>query len=188
MTIQTPAGQQVSFLVVTSRLKLRVVRPQDAPALLAYRNDPHIARYQSWELPYTPAAAETLIAEMADRVPGDPGWVQVGLERADTGELIGDVALCTQDQRAEIGVTLSKAAQGQGYATEGLRALIDYAYGTLKLEQVVAEIDPRNLAVARLLGRLGFVYRETQLGTYHHRGEWTDNAVYVLPRHIRFKG
>ena len=188
MNVQTPADQQVSFLIVTSRLKLRVLRPQDAPALLAYRNDPHIARYQSWELPYTPAAAGALIAEMADKVPGNPGWVQIGLERAGTSELIGDVALNTQGQQAEIGVTLSKAAQNQGYATEGLRALMEYAFGTLELEQVVAEIDPRNLAVARLLGRLGFGYRETQVGTYLHRGEWTDNAVYVLPQHGRFKG
>ncbi len=52
----------------------------------------------------------------------------------------------------------------------------------------MAEIDPRNLAVVRLLERLGFVHRETQIGTYLHRGKWTDNAVYVLPQHGRFKG
>ncbi len=172
----------MSFPLHTERLTLRPLRPADAPVLAAYRNDPAVALYQGWKLPYTVQDAQELIAVMAGRVPGDPGWVQIGLEVRETGELIRDVALNTGERQAELGVTLCTAAQGQGYAHEGLRALMAHVFGPLKLEQLRAEIDPRNLAVARLLDRLGFRLTETHIGTYRNRGEWTDNAVYLLVR------
>ena len=148
--------------------------------LAAYRNDPAVARYQGWTLPYTAQDAEELIAEMAGRVPGDPGWVQIGLEHQETGTLIGDVALNTGERQAELGVTLRAAAQGQGYAQEGLRALVVHAFGPLDLRQLRAEIDPRNVAVTRLLLALGFQHLSTTHGSYQNRGEWTDNAVYIM--------
>ncbi len=172
----------MSLSLHTERLTLRPLRPADAPVLAAYRNDLAVALYQGWKLPYTVQDAGGLIAEMAGRIPGDPCWVQIGLELKETGALIGDVALCTEVQQAKIGVTLSAAAQGQGYAHEALRALLAHAFGTLSLEQVCAEIDPRNAAVTRLLLALGFRHTETQIGVYQNRGERTDNAVYMLVR------
>lgn len=175
----------MTFLLQSERLTLRPLRPGDAEALAAYRNDPAVARYQGWELPYTLRDAETLIAEMAGRVPGDGGsetggWVQIGLEVRAGGELIGDVALNVSDRRAEVGVTLSAAAQGRGYAAEALTLLAVHAFGPLGLEALTAEIDPRNVAVQRLLLGLGFRHTATDYGTYLHRGTWADNAVYTL--------
>jgi RimJ/RimL family protein N-acetyltransferase len=168
----------VSVWITTERLKLRPLRPADALIIAEYRNDPQVALYQGWALPYTIQDAERLISEMSGRVPGQEGWVQIGLELASTGKLIGDVALNVRSEEAEIGVTVSKAAQGNGYASEGLRALIAYAFGKLAISTIRAEIDPRNAAVARLLLKLGLRHVETQYGTFLNRGEWTDNAVY----------
>ncbi len=172
----------MSFLLHIERLILCPLRRDDAPVLAAYRNDPAVARYQGWTLPYTAQDAEELIAEMAGRVPGDPGWVQIGLEHWDTCALIGDVALNTSERQAELGVTLCAAAQGQGYAQEGLRALVAHAFGPLNLQQLHAEIDPHNVAVTRVPLALGFRHLSTTYGTYQNRGEWTDNAVYTLRR------
>jgi len=141
-----------------------------------------VALYQSWPLPYTLRDAGLLISEMAGRVPGDEGWVQIALEHREAGVLLGDVALRTSGSQGEIGVTLSAAAQGNGYAAEALRALVSHAFGPLKQETLIAEIDPRNVAVERLLLGLGFRHTVTEHGTYLHRGEWTDNAVYRLAR------
>lgn len=170
----------MNFLLRGDRLNLRPLRPGDAAALTAYRSDPQVALYQGWELPYTVRDAARLIAEMVGRVPGDPGWVQIGLEVPPGGDLIGDVALNINGPEAEIGVTLSATAQGQGYASEALKVLLAHAFGPLKLERVRAEIDPRNVAVRRLLLLLGFRHAETQYGGYLNRGELTDNAVYLL--------
>jgi len=106
----------------TDRLVLRVMRTADAAA---YRNAPEVARYQSWNLPYTEQDALGMLANQVDRddvAPGD--WTQLAVDR--DGELIGDV--CTHIDKtggvAEIGFTLARTDQGQGYASEAAWALV----------------------------------------------------------------
>ncbi|MBZ9713198.1 GNAT family N-acetyltransferase [Deinococcus multiflagellatus] len=160
----------------TPRLTLRPITPADLPEVVAYRNDPAVARFQAWPLP---ATLETVQGLVSDRPLGAPGWVQRAVTLGG-GPLLGDVALNTHGPQAELGVTLATAAQGQGYAAEALRALIDHAFGPLGLHRLHASIDPRNAAVARLLTRLGFRHEGTAIQGYWHRGEWTDDASYAL--------
>ncbi|WP_295815068.1 GNAT family protein [uncultured Deinococcus sp.] len=162
--------------LTTPRLTLRPLTPADLPHVLAYRNDPDVARYQGWPLPATPDSVEGLVS---DAPLGSPGWVQ----RAVTlhgGAPVGDVGLNTHGPQAELGVTLARPAQGHGYAREALHALITYAFTELSLHRVHASIDPRNTPVAALLTRLGFRHEGTSLQSYLHRGEWTDDAVFAV--------
>ena len=175
----------------SARLKLRPLLPQDAPLLATYRNDPVVARYQGWALPYSVHDARQLVAGMEGRAPGDAGWVQIGVQHRETGVLLGDVAIHTLGLQAELGVTLTAEAQGRGYASEALGTLVAYAFQTLELHRLTGEIDPRNSPVARLLLSLGFRHLETHPGSYLIRGSWTDNAVYELTReqwHAQRKG
>ena len=56
---------------------------------------------------------------------------------------------------AEIGYTLAPEHHGHGYATEAVRALIDFAYERLDLHSVRAVTDARNTASIRVAERLG---------------------------------
>lgn len=163
-----------------SRIRLRPLTPADVPLLVAYRNQPEVARYQTWPLPFTLAAAQALVDSMRGRIPGEEGWTQLALACMESDELLGDVAVRGEGPQAEIGVTLSQQAQGRGLATEGLTLLLAHLFGTLGLHRVSASIDPRNFPVAHLLTRLGFRHEGTTLESYLHRGEWTDDATYGL--------
>jgi RimJ/RimL family protein N-acetyltransferase len=44
--------------IVTERLVLRPLQLDDAPAFAAYRSDPNVARYQSWDTTYALTDAE----------------------------------------------------------------------------------------------------------------------------------
>jgi aminoglycoside 6'-N-acetyltransferase len=72
------------FTALTSaRLVLRRFRPADLDAFVAYRSDPQIARYQSWEAPYRPSQARQLLAELEAihlDTPGD--WFQFAVAPA----------------------------------------------------------------------------------------------------------
>jgi len=160
----------------TSRLTLRPLTPDDLPRVLAYRNDPEVARYQGWPLPATPDSVAGLVS---DAPLGSPGCVQRAVTLTG-GELVGDVGLNTQGPQAELGMTLARHAQGHGYAREALHVLVTHAFADLGLHRVHASIDPRNTAVAALLTRLGFRHEGTSLQSYRHRGEWTDDALYAV--------
>ena len=52
------------------RVVLRRFAMADVATFVAYRSDPDVARYQSWEAPYPRAAGERMIRRIAARVPG----------------------------------------------------------------------------------------------------------------------
>ena len=63
-----------------------------------------------------------------------------------------------------------------------MRAVIDYAFGHHPVDHLMADIDPRNVASARLLERLGFVKSGHAANTFCITGEWSDSDYYRLER------
>ena len=64
-------------MIETARLRLRRFRMEDLEALHAYRDDPEVARYQSWDSPYSLDDARAFIAEVMPDDPDTPGeWFQ----------------------------------------------------------------------------------------------------------------
>ena len=117
--------------IETERLVLRRFERGDVEAFAAYRGDPDVARYQSWQ-DYTHAEAEAFVEEMLGTDPGVPGeWFQFAIAERTNGRLLGDCALVLDagdPPTAEIGYTLDPGARGRGFATEAVGALIDYAF------------------------------------------------------------
>src|SRR5262245_40748451 len=98
------------MLLQTDRLVLRRFRAADAPVLAAYRSDPNVARYQSWEAPYPLAAAVAMVTQMAAADPRAPGWFQYAVAtREDDSRLVGDVGVNRHDEgrQAEVGFTVA---------------------------------------------------------------------------------
>jgi len=166
----------------TPRLVLRRFRPADAPEFQAYRSDPDVARYQSWDPTYSLDDAETFMAAIAQASPGTPGdWFQFAVVSASTGRLIGDIGLRTDADEPgllELGITLSPGHQGNGYATEMAIAVVAYAFETLAATTVRAITDTRNEPTIRLLERLGFVRTATEEATF--KGELCLEHTYEL--------
>src|SRR5690349_19572368 len=134
----------VAFTVLeTARLRLRHFQEADLQPFLAYRNDPEVARYQTWEST-SEDEGRAFIEEMKGRQPGAIGlWFQFALELKATGTLIGDCGLVIalhDERQGEIGYTLSRAYQGQGLATEAVTAVLDYAFTTLNMHRVSAVV------------------------------------------------
>ena len=80
------------MLLETSRLLLRQFKDSDLEAFLAYRNDPEVAKYQGWDVPYPRHAAVEFVHEMARAIPAPGKWIQTAIELKSTREMIGDVA------------------------------------------------------------------------------------------------
>lgn len=167
----------------SDRLVIRRFRPEDAVAFAAYRSEPDVARYQSWDA-CTSEEAEAFASEMAASRPGMPGeWFQFAVADPANDELLGDVALCVNaddTSRVELGFTLAPAHQGKGYATEAARAVIAYAFERLGTETVFAIADARNAASIALLERIGM--RHTTTEHVRFKDEWCDERTYELRR------
>jgi RimJ/RimL family protein N-acetyltransferase len=165
----------------TDRLVVRALRDDDLPALVAYRNDPDVARYQDWALPYSPAAGAALLDRQRGTTgprPGEAAQLAIDDGTGLVGDLYVDIAL--DDRSATIGYTLARSAQGRGYAVEAVRALLDRLVDDLGVRRITASLDPENVASMRLLERLGFRYEGTAVAAVEIRGEWLDDDRYAI--------
>ncbi|MGN6790459.1 MAG: GNAT family N-acetyltransferase [Rhodanobacteraceae bacterium] len=142
--------------IVTARLRLDALRGEDADALFAYRSDPAVSRYQGWK-PASIADAARFIEAQEGVAPDTPGaWWQRAIRLRDTDELIGDLGLhFLDDATVELGISLAPAHQRQGHAREAVEVMLDFVFGGLHKQRVVALVDPLNFMCMRLLEGLG---------------------------------
>lgn len=133
---------------------------KDLETFVSYRQDPDIARFQSWDPTYSKAQAEDLIqSQIGVMLPEKGEWLQLALHDLVTGELIGDLALHQvpdEDLVFEIGFTVAKKHQGRGYAKEAAAKLVEHLFAEVGAKRVVAATDARNISSKRVLLGIGF--------------------------------
>jgi RimJ/RimL family protein N-acetyltransferase len=168
--------------LVTERLLLRRLEPADADAVFAYRSLPEVFRYQNWE-PESADDVRSLLRNLAESEPYTPGkWFQFGITLRETGTLVGDcgVQVLESDSRqAEVGITLGPGYQGQGYATEALRAVLDLLFLRLRKHRVFGSVDPHNRASIALMRRIGMRQEAHFVRSLWFKDDWVDDLVFA---------
>jgi len=173
-----------SLPIQTERLLLRPTTVDDIDAMYAYKSQEDVCRY----LPYEPMSRD----EVADRIAGlwsrtelteEGQALNLGVEERSSGRLIGDVVLFWRSvahRGGEIGYVFSPDVAGHGYATEAARALLGLGFDSLGLHRIIARLDARNVASARLLERLGMRREGLLLQDEWFKGAWSDTLEYAM--------
>lgn len=147
--------------IETPRLILRPWRDEDLEPWFAMNSDPRVMEF--FVQPYTRDEAERTMALMRRYLERDGyGWWV--LERKDDALFAGVIAL--QDvpftapftPATEVGWRLTHACWGSGYATEGARGALDFAFNERKLHEVVAMTAVVNVRSQRVMQRLGMTH------------------------------
>jgi len=153
--------------LLTERLLLRRSVADDAETISAYRSDPAVHAMQGWDRT-DPDGVRAEIEEMANRKPGEPGgWVQFTVESRDGG-IVGDVGLSPADGETgviKVGYTVDPRFQSRGYATEAVKALVDYAFATLDADTVRAYAGAENTPSIRVMEKVGMRLMERFQGS-----------------------
>ena len=169
--------------LATPRLTIRPLDANDLEGFVAYRQDPQVACYQGWEPSFSMEDGRKLVlAQPSGALPPPGEWLQLAVHHKD-GALLGDVAVHTLEDPPhtfEIGVTLSRAAQGSGVATEAVTAVLEHLFSNAGARRVVAVCDARNQPVVRLLQRVGMIKESSEVDVEWFKGEWVSLDTYVL--------
>ena len=168
--------------ISTARLHLRSFAEADVDAFAAYRNDPEIARYQSWD-GITREAALVFIRSQDHAGLGIPGrWQQIAIGLRPGNELVGDIGLFLRAHRrsAELGFTLARTQQGRGLAREAVEALIEALFVRTSVEKLEAVTDTRNGPSIGLLRRLEFMSVSTAAAMF--KGAACEEHTFELTR------
>ncbi|MBS1301657.1 GNAT family N-acetyltransferase [Loktanella sp. SALINAS62] len=163
------------MVLVTARLRLRRATQGDLNDLFAIYADPREMRYWS-TLPHTDrSVTQQNLNGMLAQDPLTYFVIEYG------GRVIGCAGLYRAD---EIGFLLNPDHWRQGYVSEAMGAIIPYLFDVTDAAALTADIDPRNVASAATLRKLGFVETHRAERTYCIGGVWSDSAYYALPRPV----
>jgi RimJ/RimL family protein N-acetyltransferase len=137
----------------TTRLQLRAPRLGDAKIVATLANDRRIAENTARiPHPYRRADAEDFIAA-ANRAADET----VFLITLREGGILGACGLIHAERETpEVGYWLGAKHWGKGYATEAVRAVIDYAFTDLDCDALQAAARVTNPASRRVLEKCGF--------------------------------
>lgn len=150
----------VHVFLQTDRLVLRRFTMDDADLLVELDNDPDVMAFNSPGIVVTrqEIVDEDLPAFLSyyDRFPGYGFWAAI--ERS-SGRFLGWFHFRPHEGAdplvPELGYRLHRFAWGQGYATEGSRALIDHGFTVLGVRRVVAETMVVHTASRRVMEKCG---------------------------------
>jgi ribosomal-protein-alanine N-acetyltransferase len=144
--------------LVTPRLRLRRWRASDRDAFVALNADARVMQHMPGRL--SAVQSRDLLRQLEEHFE-EHGFGLWALELAGGSVPIGFAGLSVPRFEAaftpcvEVGWRLAFEHWGRGYATEAARAALDYAFGALRLRQVVSFTVPANLRSLAVMRRLG---------------------------------
>ena len=173
------------------RLELRWITQDDVAEMFEIFGDPEVIRY--WSSPALPDldAAQRLVEEIhgyfAKRELFQWGICPraEGQETEADGRIVGTCTLLDVDHtngRAEIGFALGRRSWGRGLASEAVTVLLRFAFETLGLRRIEADVDPHNARSLQLLERQGFKKEGLLRERWLHLGTLQDAYMLGLLR------
>jgi len=158
----TLASQIAKPVLETERLILRAPRRDDVNAIVRLVNDRRVAENTARiPHPYGVDDAERFIASV-NRQDGEAVFAIMR-----DHDLIGVCGVEPRENAPKIGYWLGAPFWSRGYATEAVRAAIDYAFGALGHDSLQAGARVGNSASRRVLEKCGFQW--TGVGLYRIR-------------------
>lgn len=162
----------------TERLILRPIRLDDAEALApALMDEANMTWWSRGALGSVDAVREYLVWN----VRGDAlqCWAYARKETPD--DALGWVILIDRTPgQAEIGYMQRPDAQGNGFALEAARKLLDHAFNVRKLRRVWGDADPDNAASIRLMETLGMAYEGRLKANWETHIGVRDSVIYGI--------
>jgi len=150
------------FELLTDRLRLREWRrddPSDVDGLLAILSDSETLKL--WPFLFDRNGVEEWIANAVASYEAN-GFGRLAVELRDSGDLIGDCGLKPSRigdwSFIDLGWILHARHHGNGYATEAASAIVDHAFSTLNLPELIAHMADDHPASRSVAERLGMTF------------------------------
>jgi ribosomal-protein-alanine N-acetyltransferase len=172
------------LFIATDRLKIRNLEPEDLADFHHYRSNPEVTRFQGFDV-LDERKCRDFINSQKDKEFGKPGeWVQYGIEKLESGNLIGDCAirLGTDPHIAHIGITLCPEEQRKGYAKEAMLAIMKFLFEEQHVRRIEETADAMNTASIALMESCGFRKEGHFVENIFFKGTWGSEVQYAMLR------
>ena len=158
---------KTEYILTSERLGFRNWTDQDLEAFAAINSNPEVMEHfpQILSLKETAEFINRLKARYAKN-----GYCYFATEILETGEFIGFIGLDYKDFKSnftpavDIGWRLKKSVWGKGYAPEGAKRCLEFAFDDLNLEKIIAICPETNVNSEKVMKKIGM----KKIGVFKH--------------------
>jgi len=168
--------------LTTENLSFRQLVPEDAKEIFKLRSDERVNQFLTRSQYKTLEEAGVFINKI-NRIITNGGGIYWAITKKNETSLIGTICfwnLQPENYRAEIGYELNPAYWKKGIMKEAIPKIIEYAFETMKLHSIEADVHPGNSQSITLLEKIGFVKEGHFKESTYFNGEFLDRVVYSL--------
>ena len=168
-------------ILTTPDLSLREILGEDAPLIQRIRSDSRILEFMDRNPLASIQATEKLISTLSETFnQGESTYW--GLELKQTGKLVGTGGFHRWERvkcEAEIAYELLPQFWRRGFASQALRAMIEYGFEQMELQKIIANVNPKNFGSRRILEKFHFKQEAYFKEDFYFNGKYLDTVVYV---------
>lgn len=149
--------------ITTERLLLRMFKISEAEPVAELCNNYNVYKSTlSLPYPYTLECALSWIANHEENYSSDK-FYEFAITNNNTGEIYGCIGLSNnqKDKNGEVGYWIGEQYWRNGFATEALRAVIEFALSKKKYHRVYSRHFASNPASGRVMQKAGMQYEGT---------------------------
>lgn len=169
----------------TDRLILRRFTAEDAEEMFRnWASNPHVTRCLTWTPHADVAETRRVLARWAQEY-GHKDFYEWAVVPKDLGVPIGSIGLayCPEDPHScEAGYCLGEPWWGRGYASEALRAVLDFALNVVGYRSVTAKHAMENPASGRVMQKAGMSMRVGEILPVSTSNGFFNCVVYEIRR------
>lgn len=146
-----------SFLT-NDRIYLRAVEPEDLDVMYEMENDPAMWDISCFTVPYSRYTLKQYIENSQCDMFADK-QLRLMIVRSRDNCTLGTIDITDfvpLHRRGEVGIAINQCYRGEGYATDALNLLCEYAFGFLSMKQLCAHVAVSNKVCLKLFKSSGF--------------------------------
>ena len=165
-------------LMQTERLILREIKEKDEEVIYQIFSNEKVTQYYGMN-PFTTREQATNIITHFQTIFHNKRGIRWAMERVEDQTVIGTIGFnnwSTIHHRAEIGYELLPEFWGKGYATEGIKQVVNYGFSDMNLTRIGAIVFTENKASQYILEKLGF-QKEGILKSYMYQHEKANDCI-----------
>lgn len=167
---------------------LRALEPEDLEFIYRLENNENLWSVSNTQTPYSRFLIRQYL-ENAHQDIYEAKQLRLAICTLGSFEAIGLIDLFNFDpvnNRAGVGIVVEEEAQRhKGYGKEALQLVVNYAFNTLQLHQLYANIDPANVASTGLFTNFGFTLIGLKTDWIKRENVYADEALYQLVHNIK---
>lgn len=165
-------------------LHLRPITSADLPAIHQLHSLPETDRYNALGIPKDVEATRAVVQTWLDALDQQPIQTYTfAIFENQTAQFSGLFGLNIGKEKyrnAELWYKLLPVHWGKGYATEAVRCVLGFCFGTLDLHRVEAGCAVGNVASIRVLEKAGFVVEGRRRKILPLKSGWSDGLVFGM--------